>query len=147
MSAIQRASLVGEAAPTTIDRAESLFIIMSTAAAVAGPVVATGYAVAKRALSPSGVLGAWLIGVATGGASHRMAVHLYFFFLSSSRITRVGEALKARIEGEFKKVNKLHVLLMHHHPHTQCPHSPVDSLVHLLFRFLHLLLRQYAAAI
>jgi uncharacterized membrane protein len=76
---------------------------MSQAAAFGAPALTTAYAVSKRALDASGVLGAWLVGVPTGAASHRLAVHLYFFFFSSTRITRIGEGLKAQIEGEFKK--------------------------------------------
>lgn len=70
---------------------------------VVAPALTTAYAIAKRALDSSGVLGAWIVGAPTGAASHRLALHLYFFFFSSTRITRVGEAYKALIEGEFKK--------------------------------------------
>ena len=76
---------------------------MSTTAALVGPALTTVYAVSKRSLDTTGILGAWLVGSTTGAASHRLALHLYTFFFSSSRITRVGEHIKAQIEGEFKE--------------------------------------------
>ena len=76
---------------------------MSLAVATIPVAVASVYAARKNSLSRSGIAAAWLVGPMAGLASHKMAVHLYAFFLSSSRITRVGEALKARIDGEFKR--------------------------------------------
>ena len=77
---------------------------MSVFGAIIPPVLTTVYALRSSALDLSGILASWLVGVPTGYASHRMMLHLYLFFFSSSRITRVGENIKKVLEGkEFKK--------------------------------------------
>ena len=76
---------------------------MSVAAAVLPSIAATLWARRKGSLAASGIAAAWVVGPISGWASHRMAVHLYAFFFLSSRITRVGEAAKRRLEGtEFR---------------------------------------------
>ena len=77
---------------------------MSVFGAIVPPVLTTVYALRSSALDLSGILASWLVGVPTGYASHRMMLHLYLFFFSSSRITRVGENIKKVLEGkQFKK--------------------------------------------
>ena len=69
------------------------------AVATVPPALATLYALRRNALAPSGILASWLVGVVTGWASPAHAVHLYWFFLSGSRLTALGAARKEALEG------------------------------------------------
>eukprot|EP00727_Mastigamoeba_balamuthi_P001530 m51a1_g11374 hypothetical protein (221) ;mRNA; r:21515-23585 len=76
--------------------------MVSWLAAVAASTAICALASLKRALSPSGVAAAWLIGVAVVRAGTQWTSVLLAFFVSSTLVTRLGHRRKHALDPDYK---------------------------------------------
>jgi len=77
--------------------------LQRAATAVAFSSLLVTYAWKKRALSVSGCVAAWFVGLAHCLAGLPYVSVLFFFFFSSSKITKIGARVKENIEEEYHK--------------------------------------------
>jgi hypothetical protein len=145
VSAIQRASLVGKAAPTTVDLCRVTVYHHEHSCGCCG--ASCGHGLRGGQTRAVAVWRAWRVAywccdwwsITPNGR----ALVLFLSLVVSHH--KSGRGAQGKDRRRIQKGEQAVLLMLH--PHTQCPHSPVGLLVHLLFRFMHLLLRQYAAAI
>eukprot|EP00618_Florenciella_parvula_P003848 CAMPEP_0119493072 /NCGR_PEP_ID=MMETSP1344-20130328/17428_1 /TAXON_ID=236787 /ORGANISM="Florenciella parvula, Strain CCMP2471" /LENGTH=121 /DNA_ID=CAMNT_0007528461 /DNA_START=144 /DNA_END=505 /DNA_ORIENTATION=+ len=66
-------------------------------------VAMAGRGLKKKSLSKSGAMAAFVVGLVSFLASYRMGITLILFYQSSSSLTKVGNAIKKKLEADHKE--------------------------------------------
>lgn len=66
-------------------------------------VAMAGRGLKKKSLSKSGAIAAFVVGLVSFLASYRMGITLILFYQSSSSLTKVGNAIKKKLEADHKE--------------------------------------------
>ena len=66
-------------------------------------VAMAGRGLKKQSLSKSGAMAAFAVGLVSFLASYRMGITLILFYQSSSSLTKVGNAIKKKLEADHKE--------------------------------------------